>query len=94
MLDILKRGSRVAIAGAFGDPLVELDLRMLYLKDLSLSGCTYQDDTVFENLVSYIECCEIRLVVARTYPLRDIGRAQEQFLAKNFTGKLALIPLG
>ena len=82
------------MAGAFGDPLVELDLRTLYLKDLSLFRCTYQDDTVFENLVSYIERCEIRLVVARTYPLCEIGRLQEQFLAKNFTGKFALIPPG
>ena len=49
---------------------------------------------MFENLVSYIERGEIRLVVARTYPLRETGRVQEQFLAKNLTGKLALIPPG
>ena len=38
----------VAIAG----PLVELDVRTLYLKDLTLIGCTFQDDEVFENLWS------------------------------------------
>ena len=92
LLDVLKRGGRYATAGAIAGPLVALDLRTLYLKDLSLLGCTFQDDEVFENLVSYIECGEIRPVVAKTFPLRDIGRAQEEFLAKKFTGKLVLIP--
>ena len=92
LLDILKRGGRVVTAGAIAGPLVELDLRTLYLKDLSLFGCTFQDDVVFENLVSYIERGEIRPIVARTFPLSEIGRAQETFLAKKFTGKLVLIP--
>ena len=67
-------------------------MRTLYLKDLSLFGCTFQDDVVFENLVRYIEAGEIRPVVAKTYPLKDIAIAQEDFLAKKFTGKLVLIP--
>ena len=47
---------------------------------------------MFANLVSYIEHGEIRPVVAKTLPLREIGRAQGEFLAKAFTGKLVLIP--
>ena len=82
------------MAGATAGPIVELDLRTLYLKDLSLFGCTFQDDLVFENLVSYIERGEIRPMVAKTFPLRDIGRAQEEFLAKKFIGELVLIPPG
>ncbi len=92
LLDVLKRGGRYVTAGAIGGPMVELDVRTLYLKDLTLIGCTFQDDLVFENLVGYIERGEIRPLVAKTFPLHDIGRAQEQFLAKKFTGKLVLIP--
>ncbi|MCE2494478.1 MAG: alcohol dehydrogenase family protein [Alphaproteobacteria bacterium] len=94
LLDVLKRGGRYATAGAIAGPIVELDVRTLYLKDLSLLGCTFQDDVVYENLVSYIERGEVRPMVAKTFPLRDIGRAQEEFLAKKFTGKLVLIPPG
>jgi NADPH:quinone reductase-like Zn-dependent oxidoreductase len=47
---------------------------------------------VFENLISYIERGEIRPLVAKTYPLKDIAQAQEDFLSKRFTGKLVLIP--
>jgi len=92
LLDALKRGGRYVTAGAIAGPLVELDVRTLYLKDLTLIGCTFQEDVVFENLVGYIERGEIRPLVAKTYPLADIGSAQEEFLAKKFTGKLVLVP--
>ena len=91
-LDVLRRGGRYAAAGAIGGPRVELDMRTLYLKDLTLFGCTFQEDRVFTDLVSYIERGEIRPLVAKTFPLREIARAQETFLAKAFTGKLVLIP--
>jgi NADPH:quinone reductase-like Zn-dependent oxidoreductase len=83
----------VAVRGGGSDRRTRgrLDLRTLYLKDLTLFGCTFQD-AVFENLISFIEARTIRPVVARTYPLRDIVRAQQDFLAKSFVGKLVLIP--
>ncbi|MGF1612180.1 MAG: alcohol dehydrogenase family protein [Kiloniellales bacterium] len=92
LLDLLVRGGRYATAGAIAGPIVELDLRTLYLKDLSIFGCTYQDEVVFENLVGYIERNEIRPVVAKTYPLSEIATAQRDFVAKRHTGKLVLIP--
>jgi NADPH:quinone reductase-like Zn-dependent oxidoreductase len=92
LLDVLVRGGRYATAGAIAGPLVELDLRTLYLKDLTLLGCTFQEDAVFENLIGYIERNEIRPLVARTYPLAEIARAQTDFLAKRHVGKLVLIP--
>jgi NADPH:quinone reductase-like Zn-dependent oxidoreductase len=92
LLEVLKRGGRYATAGAIAGPMVELDVRTLYLKDLTLIGCTFQDDIVFDNLVAYIERGEIRPIVALTFPLSEIGVAQETFLAKKFTGKLVLVP--
>ena len=91
-LDLLRRGGRYAIAGAIAGPIVQIDMRTLYLKDLTLFGCTFQEDEVFANLISYIEAGEIRPVVARTYPLSEIAQAQTDFLAKKHTGKLVLIP--
>ncbi|HSX76523.1 MAG TPA: alcohol dehydrogenase family protein [Shinella sp.] len=91
LLDVLKKGGRYAVAGAIAGPIVELDVRTLYLKDLTFFGCTFQDDAVFENLVSYIERGEIRPLVARTYPLKEIAEAQKDFLAKSTIGKLVLV---
>jgi len=41
-------------------------------------------------LIGYIERSEIRPVVAKTYALRDIVQAQEDFMAKRFSGKIAV----
>ena len=92
LLDVLRRGGRLAISGAIGGPIAEIDLRKLYLKDLSLLGATFQPDEVFENLIGYVERNEIRPVVSATYPLSEIVRAQQDFLAKKHIGKLVLLP--
>jgi len=93
LLDGLRRGGRYAVAGAIAGPIVELDVRTLYLKDLTFFGCTFQEDVVFENLVRYIENNEIKPVVAGVYPLAQIIEAQQAFLGKTFIGKLVLQPL-
>jgi NADPH:quinone reductase-like Zn-dependent oxidoreductase len=90
LLAVLVPGGRLATSGAIGGPIVELDLRTLYLRDLTLLGCTHQDEEVFANLVGYVERGEIEPLVARTYPLREIVQAQRDFLAKSFVGKLVL----
>lgn len=92
LLEVLRPGGRYCTVGAIAGPIVDLDVRTLYLKDLSLFGSTFQYPHVFENLVRYIEADEIRPVVAATYPLSDIVQAQQDFLSKKHTGKLVLIP--
>ncbi len=92
LLEILKPEGRYATSGAIAGPLVKLDVRTLYLKDLTFYGCTKQPRQVFKNLISYIEQNKIRPLIAKTYPLKDIKVAQEDFLSKKFVGKLVLIP--
>jgi len=92
LLDLLRPGGRYGVSGAIAGPIVELDLRKLYLKDLTLRGCTTQDPEVFPNLIGYIERGEIRPRIAGTYPLAEIVAAQQEFLAKRHVGKLVLIP--
>ena len=55
-------------------------------------GCTVQDSQVFKNLIGYIERNEIKPLVSRIYPLKDIVSAQKDFLAKKYVGKLVLLP--
>ncbi|MBX9884826.1 MAG: alcohol dehydrogenase family protein [Novosphingobium sp.] len=92
LLDALRRGGRYGVAGAISGPIAELDLRTLYLKDLTLYGCTILGPHVFPNLVGYIERDEIRPLVAATYPLAQIVEAQRAFLTKQHIGKIVLIP--
>lgn len=92
MLKVLKRGGRFVSSGAIAGPLVELDMRDFYLKDLTLIGCTAWDEPVFPNLVSYIEKGEIMPLVAKTFPLKEIAEAQREFTEKKHVGKFVLIP--
>jgi NADPH:quinone reductase-like Zn-dependent oxidoreductase len=91
LLRCLKPGGRYAVAGAISGPIVDLDLRTLYLKDLRLLGCTVLEPEVFPNLVAYIESGEIKPVLAATYPRAEIVAAQEAFLTKRHVGKVVLI---
>ena len=91
ILNSLKRGGRYGVAGAISGPIVDLDLRTLYLKDLRLLGCTILEPEVFPNLITYIERGEIKPLVAATFPLAGIVAAQEAFLTKRHVGKIVLI---
>ena len=90
LLDVLRPGGRYAVAGAIGGPIVELDIRTVYLKDLSLFGCTVLGLEVFSNLVEHIERGRISPVVAETFPLERIADAQAAFLSKKHIGKIVL----
>ena len=92
MLKVLKRGGRYTSSGAIAGPLVTLDMRDFYLKDLTMIGCTAWDEPVFPNLVSYIENGEIRPLLAKTFPLERIVDAQRAFTEKKHVGKFVLIP--
>lgn len=92
LLGVLRRGGRYVVSGAIAGPLVELDLRTLYLNDLTLLGATYQPPEVLPAVVAHIERGDLRPLVHAVYPLADIARAQADFEGKDFVGKLVLVP--
>ncbi len=92
LLDALKPGGRYATSGAIAGPIVQADLRVIYLKDLTIFGCTYTPRGVFAGLVDIINQGAVRPLVSKSYPLKDITRAQEEFASKRYPGKLVLIP--
>jgi NADPH:quinone reductase-like Zn-dependent oxidoreductase len=89
-LEVLRPGGRYAVAGAIGGALVHLDVRTLYLKDLSLFGCTVLEPGVFSNLIACIEQGAIVPVVANSFALDEICEAQRLFLKKQHVGKIVL----
>jgi alcohol dehydrogenase len=91
-INALKPGGRYAVSGAIAGPMIEADLRTIYLNDITLLGCSYQPKAVFSALVDLINEGRIRPLVSKTYPLREMATAQEDFLSKRYPGKLVLIP--
>ena len=92
LIETLERGGRYTCSGAIAGPLVELDLRTLYLRDLTFTGSTVLAPHVFRDVVRYIEQGEIRPMLAATYPLTEFHAAQAAFVDKKHTGNIVVIP--
>lgn len=92
MVNALKRGGRYVTSGAISGPIVRLDLRAFYLRDLKLIGCTAWAECIMHNLVGYVERGEIKPLVSASFPLEEIVRAQKLFLEKKHVGKIVLVP--
>lgn len=90
LLEILKPFGKYAVSGAIGGAEVKLDIRTLYLKDLSFFGCTILEKNVFSNLIKHIENKKIKPLIADVFPLEKIVEAQQLFLQKKHIGKIVL----
>ena len=90
LLDCLERGGRYTCSGAIAGPMVELDLRTLYLRDLTFTGSTVIPPHIFTDLISYIENDEIKPVLAASYPLAQLREAQQAFIDKQHSGNIVV----
>ena len=90
LLEVLRPGGRLAVSGAVGAPTVPIDIRTVYLKDLTLFGCTVLAPQVFANLIARIETGAVRPLVAQTFALSRIREAQQAFLSRRHVGKIVL----
>jgi NADPH:quinone reductase-like Zn-dependent oxidoreductase len=91
-LNLLSPGGRYVTSGAIAGPIVELDLRTLYLKDLEMHGATVMPVGIFETLVTYIEKGEIKPLLVKQFPLSQIRKAQAEFLKKAHVGNFVILP--
>lgn len=90
LVSALARNGRYACSGAIAGPIVEMDLRTLYLNDLTFYGCTIVARGTFANLVSYIERGEVTPVVAAVYPLEQLRDAQQKLIDKQHVGNIVI----
>lgn len=92
LIDCLERGGRYTCSGAIAGPMVNLDLRTFYLRDLTFTGSTVIGPQIMPNLIRYIEEGAIKPALAATYPLEDLRDAQAAFIRKTHTGNIVVTP--
>lgn len=92
LISLLRRTGRYVTAGAVAGPIVELDLRTLYLMNLEFYGSTVFRRETFPTLLKAVAEGGVIPAVAKTYSLRDIQEAQQDFLKKRHVGSLVLLP--
>lgn len=90
LIEVLRPGGRYATCGAMGGPMVEIDMRRVYLKNIEIHGATQGTRRDFVAIRDYALSGAIKPLLAGTFPLADLGRAQEAFGRKDFVGKLVV----
>ena len=90
LISVLERGGRYVVSGAIAGPVVPLDLRELYLKDLTFHGMTVPPPGVFADLVGYIQRKEINPILAAEYSIEELREAQTAFISKEHIGNIVV----
>ncbi len=91
LIEILRPHGRYVICGAIAGPVVEIDMRRIYLKHLEIHGSTQGTRSDFAAVRDYVVSGAIKPLLAATYPLREIARAQDDFKKKQYVGKLVIV---
>jgi alcohol dehydrogenase len=90
LIEILSPQGRYVTCGAMGGPIVEIDMRRIYLKNLELHGASQGTRRDFRAVLDYALSGKIKPLVAGTFALEDLRRAQEEFKKKKYVGKLVV----
>lgn len=89
-LRTLRPGGRAVVFGGTGGTEVELQVRPLYLQQLSLLGTTMGSPRDFAALLRVLEGAPWRPVVDSVLPLAEAGAAQARMESGGHFGKLVL----
>lgn len=92
LLQLLRPEGRYTTAGAIGGPLVQLDLRTIYLKHLAIHGSSQGTRGAFQRLMDYVNTGRIKPILDSQFKLSDFHEAQTYFMKKNFVGKVVVVP--
>ena len=92
MLQVLRPEGRYTTAGAIGGAIVQLDLRTIYLKHLTIHGSSQGTRGAFQRLIQYINEVKIGPILDRKFKLSEFHKAQTYFMEKKFIGKVVVVP--
>lgn len=85
----LRRGGRLVVFGGTGGPMVELDVRFVYLNYLSILGTTGASPRQFREFLELVQQGSWSPVVDSVRPLADAEAAYERLAADHY-GKVVL----
>jgi len=91
LIHALERGGRYVTSGAIAGAITTLDVRTLYLHDLTLLGSTVVRLGTFDDLIGYINNDEIAPALAASYPLSELKTAQQAFIDKKHVGNIVVV---
>lgn len=90
LMPLIRDNGRWVIAGAVAGPVVDFDLRRLYLHNINLIGSSMHTREHFATLMDVARNGTIQPRVAAQYPLDRIHEAQQQFRDSQYVGKIVI----
>ena len=89
-LQCLGKAGRLVVCGATTGPLVQLDLRVLWRKQISLHGSTMANDREFRAVMGLVVAGTLRPLVDRAFPLQEAQAAESYLESASQFGKVVL----
>jgi zinc-binding alcohol dehydrogenase/oxidoreductase len=89
-LRCLRRGGRLVVFGGTGGPMVELDVRFVYLNWLSILGTTLGSPADFARFLETVQEADWKPAIDRVFPLAEAEAAHELLKSGAHQGKLVL----
>ena len=89
-LSSLSKGGRLVTCGATSGPKVEMDLRFLFMKHLSILGSYMGGIPELRKVLRLISLGKLKPVVDSVFPLEEARKAHEKMESRDFFGKIVL----
>ncbi|SPF50214.1 Alcohol dehydrogenase zinc-binding domain protein [Syntrophobacter sp. SbD1] len=89
---VAARGGRIVIVGNTSGPLVEVDIRMIFGKQISLIGSTMGGPQDFRDITRLLWSGRIKTSIEEVMPLSEGKRAFEMMERGEMFGKIVLTP--
>ena len=91
-LKCLRRSGRLVTCGATAGPIVSIDLRYVFDRQLQILGAKMGSRAEMRAVWAKIAAGELKAVVDRTFPLSQARAAHEYLAARGQFGKVVLLP--
>ncbi len=91
-LSALAKKGRLVTCGVTSGSVVNLDLRFLFVRQISIAGCYMGGFRELKKVVRLIKKKKLKPVLDKVYPLREAPSALERMRSRINFGKIILVP--
>ena len=91
-MQCLKWGGTIVVCGATSGFDAHMDIRLLWNKQQNYLGSHLGSKAELVDAMRFVESGQIKPVVGKVLPLKELGRAQEIMERNEVMGKIAIVP--
>ncbi len=91
-LACLTKKGRLVTCGVTSGPTVNLDLRFLFVRQISIAGCYMGGLAELKKVIAWIRKKKLKPVIDSIFPLRDVRKALARMQNRENFGKIILVP--